>query len=166
MEKGYVESKIREQYENITKRLVEKKLEITTMESCTSGQIASLLTDTDGASAAIKGAYITYSNAGKIMQGVPAEIIDEFGVYSAETAAEMAKACRKSYGSNIGIGITGTFGSVDPKNPDSVSGEIYFAIDFEGSISVFKRKLPRFESRFAYKMAAAKEVADELEKLI
>ena len=166
MEKKYSESEIREQYVKITKKLLEKHLEITTMESCTSGQIASLLTDSEGASAALKGAFVTYSNEGKILQGVPAETIEQHGVYSAETAKEMAKACRKAYKADIGIGITGTFGNVDPKNPDSVSGEIYFAIDFRGEAAVFERKLPHFKSRFGYKMAAAKEVAKELEILL
>ena len=32
------------------------------MESCTSGQIASLITDSEGSSAIFKGALITYSN--------------------------------------------------------------------------------------------------------
>ena len=166
MEKEYSESKTREQYQKITKKLIEKHLEITTMESCTSGQIASLFTDSEGASAILKGAFVTYSNEGKILQGVPAETIEKYGVYSAETAGEMAKACRKAYSADIGIGITGTFGNVDPKNPDSVSGEIYFAVDFRGETTVFERRLPHFESRFAYKMAAAKEVAEELEKII
>lgn len=162
----YNERKIREQYRNITKKLIEKNLEITTMESCTSGQIASLLTDSEGASAILKGAFVTYSNEGKILQGVPAETIEQHGVYSAETAAEMAKACRNAYKADIGIGITGTFSNVDPQNPDSVSGEIYFAIDFRGETKTFGRKLPHFETRFEYKIAAAKEIADELEKII
>ena len=96
MEKNHEEN-IRKQYCEITKKLIEKGKTITTMESCTSGQIASLITDTEGASAVIKGAFVTYSNEGKIMQGVPAETIDKFGVYSKETAAEMAKACRNAY---------------------------------------------------------------------
>ena len=51
---------------------------ITTMESATSGQIASLITDTEGSSAILKGAFITYCNEAKIMQGVPAEILDKY----------------------------------------------------------------------------------------
>ena len=43
---------------------------ITTMESCTAGQIASLLTDTSGSSAIIEGAFVTYSNDAKITCGV------------------------------------------------------------------------------------------------
>ena len=59
---SYDEREIREHYHDLTERLIEKKLTITTMESATSGQIASLITDTEGASAILKGAFITYSN--------------------------------------------------------------------------------------------------------
>ena len=96
MTKHYIESDIRKNYRALTKCLIEKHLSITTMESATSGQIASLITDTVGASAILKGAFITYSNEAKIMQGVPAEIIDTYSVYSKETAEAMACACAKS----------------------------------------------------------------------
>lgn len=166
MEKEYLESEISRHFEAITKKLIEKKLTVTTMESCTSGFIASLLTDTEGASAILKGAFVTYSNEGKILQGVPAETIEKYGVYSKETAEEMAKACRMAYKADMGIGITGTFGNIDPKNPDSVCGEIFFAVDFKGEISVFERKLLPQKSRFEYKIAAANEVAKEILKIL
>ena len=81
------ESTVREKYRRLTLGLIENKLQITTMESCTSGQVASLLTDTEGSSAVVKGAFITYSNEAKIRQGVPAQLIEQYGVYSPETAA-------------------------------------------------------------------------------
>ena len=55
MTKHYIESDIRNNYRALTKCLIEKHLSITTMESATSGQIASLITDTEGASAILKG---------------------------------------------------------------------------------------------------------------
>lgn len=165
MEKNYEEN-IRKQYCEITKKLIEKRKTITTMESCTSGQIASLITDTEGASAVIKGAFVTYSNEGKIMQGVPAETIDKFGVYSKETAAEMAKSCRNAYKADIGIGITGTFGNADPDNADSVPGRVFFAFDFFEGTKTFEKNLLHQKNRLDYKMAIAKEIADELEKII
>ena len=51
MSKEYQEQVTREHYHSLTKFLIEKKMTITTMESATSGQIASLITDTEGASA-------------------------------------------------------------------------------------------------------------------
>ena len=159
----YVEKEIRETVARLTKKLIEKKITITTMESATSGQIASLITDTEGASAVFQGAFITYCNKAKIMQGVPAEIIDEFTVYSKETAMAMASACRKAYSANIGIGVTGTMGNVDPANTDiSVPGQVYFAIDFNGKVDGYYIEIPPQPSRLMYKLAVAKEVADAL----
>lgn len=157
-----LECEVREQYEAITKSLIEKKLLITTMESCTSGFVASLLTDTEGASAVFKGADVTYSNEAKMMRGVPERVIEEYGVYSSQTAAAMAAACKNSYKTNIGIGITGTFGNVDPENADSVAGEVYFAINFDGKVKNCAITLKPCASRFGYKLAVAKAVADGL----
>ena len=70
---------VTKQYELLTKTLIEKNLTISTMESCTAGQIISLITDTEGSSSITKGGFVTYSNEAKIMQGVPAEIIENYG---------------------------------------------------------------------------------------
>ena len=165
---------VREKYEKLTKLLIQKNISITTMESCTSGQIASLITDTEGASAIMKGAFITYSNEAKIMAGVPSRIIDEFGVYSKETASAMAKCCKERFAANIGIGVTGSFGNADPNNADSVPGEVFFSIvadcgiynesDAQGKESVITKliTIPRKENRLAYKLFVADHVADVL----
>ena len=167
MENRYDEQEIRNDYKKLTLKLIEKGLMITTMESATSGQIASLITDTEGSSAIMKGAFVTYSNEAKIQQGVPKEIIETYTVYSKETARAMAEACRKAYAANIGIGVTGTMGNVDPANKEaSVPGQVYFAISFNGEVRDYYREIIPQETRLAYKLAVAKEVVDELLKLI
>ena len=158
----YVEKEIRETVARLTKKLIEKKITITTMESATSGQIASLITDTEGASSVVKGACVTYSNEAKIMQGVPEKIIETYGVYSAETAKAMAMVCRKKYRSNIGIGVTGTLGNIDTENEDSVPGQVYFAIDIEGKVNVYERVLNAQPTRYEYKLIVAEEIVDAL----
>ena len=60
-------------------------------------------TDTEGASAILKGAFVTYSNEAKVRQGVPAEIVDTYGVYSPQCAVAMAEACRAACEADIGI---------------------------------------------------------------
>ena len=154
------------EYEVLTKKLIEKKLTITTMESCTAGLLMSLITDTEGSSAITKGGFVTYSNEAKILNGVPAEIIETYGVYSKETAKAMAQACRKTYAANIGLGVTGTFGNVDPNNQDSTPGQIFFAIDVDGSVQTYERVLEKQDSRNAYKMTVASEIVKELLKII
>ena len=58
VKKKYVEKDIRQDYRKLTELLIEWNMSITTMESATAGQIASLITDTEGASAIFKGASI------------------------------------------------------------------------------------------------------------
>lgn len=160
------EAEVRRQYERLTRRLIDLGVSITTMESCTGGQVASLLTDTEGASAVVKGAFITYSNVAKVMQGVPATVIERFGVYSAETAAAMAEACQSAYDADIGVGVTGSFGNVDPNNPDSVPGEVFFAIAVRDRTLSFHCTLPAQPSRLACKLYVAGVIADRLEGII
>ncbi len=157
------EKAIRQQYEKLTKLLIGRQLTITTMESATAGQIASLITDTEGSSAILKGAFVTYCNEAKIMQGVPAEVIEKYTVYSEETAAAMAEACRAAYRADIGIGVTGTMGNADPANPEaSVPGEVYFALSMESGTRTYHISLPPEENRLAYKLAAAGEVVKKV----
>lgn len=162
----YFEEQVREKYDDLVKYLIKSNISITTMESCTAGQIASLLTDTSGSSAIIKGAFVTYSNEAKIRQGVSENIINEYGVYSKETAAEMARVCRDFYDADLGIGVTGSFGNVDPKNKDSVPGEVYFAISTREGTESFYCEVPEQPSRLYYKLYMANVIADEINKSV
>ena len=161
------EQEIRERYAALTVLLIRKGLTITTMESATAGQIASLITDTEGSSAVIKGAFVTYCNEAKILQGVPEETIQTYTVYSEQTAAAMAEACRKTYAADIGIGVTGTMGNVDPANPDaSVPGQVYFAVSTAEKTRTFHISLAPQPSRLAYKLEVADAVCGEVMTVI
>ena len=161
-----LEKEVREKYDHLVKYLIKSGISVTTMESCTAGQIASLLTDTSGSSAIIKGAFVTYSNEAKIRMGVSERIINEYGVYSKETAAEMARVCRAFYDADIGIGVTGTFGNVDPNNKDSTPGEVFFAISMRDGTESFYCEVPEQPSRLYYKLYMANVIADELNKKV
>ncbi|MCR4838415.1 MAG: CinA family protein [Eubacterium sp.] len=161
------ESVVRSHYRDLTLLLIEKGITITTMESATSGQIASLITDTEGASSVFRGAYITYCNEVKVAHGVPQEVIDTYTVYSTQTAEAMAKASAERFQADIGIGVTGTTGNVDPANPEaSVPGQVFFAIVFRGRVYSFQRQMGNLATRLEYKMAVADEVYLELMKLL
>ncbi|MCR4605212.1 MAG: nicotinamide-nucleotide amidohydrolase family protein [Eubacterium sp.] len=149
------------EYHLLTASLIEKHLSISCMESCTGGLIGMLLSDAEGASEVVPGGVFTYSNEEKIKNGVDATVIEKFGVYSVETAEAMATAVRKKFDTDIGIGITGSMGRIDPANPDSKPGEVCVGIDCQGK--PISRKLilsdaPRLDQRL--------EVASEIEKLI
>ena len=157
------EHMVREHYRSLTELLIRKHLTLTTMESATGGQIASLITDTEGSSAVLKGAFITYSNEAKILQGVPEEVIARYTVYSRETAEAMAEACVKAYPSDIGIGITGTMGNVDPANEAaSEPGCVYYAILMGGDMHSYMTRIDPQPDRLTYKLLVAEEIYQSL----
>lgn len=161
------EQNIRNGFKTLTEELIARKLTVTTMESATSGLIASLITDTEGSSSVLKGAFVTYSNDAKIMQGVNPEVIEKYSVYSIQTAEEMAGACQKTYNADIGIGVTGTFGNIDPANAEnSVPGHVFYAIKIKDKFYSYSIQLEKESCRFAYKMAVAGLVLSSLFDLL
>lgn len=121
-------------WSDITKRLIELNYSISTMESCTSGLVATMITNEPGASAIMKGAFVTYSNEAKIKQGISDYIIDHYGVYSEATAEEMAINCADQYKATIGIGVTGVLDRIDPNNPTE-DKKIFYAIFYQDKTS-------------------------------
>ncbi|MBR5245742.1 MAG: CinA family protein [Clostridia bacterium] len=163
----YNEQEIRNEYAKLTKLLIEKNLTITTMESCTSGQIASLITDTEGASSVLKGAFVTYCNESKIMQGVPEETIEKYSVYSKETACAMAEACRKAYNADVGVGVTGSLENVDPENENaSKPGSVWFSFSFKDKVYDYYFEFLPQSTRFECKMMVAEKIVCELLKVL
>lgn len=161
------EAAVREAYAELTRFCIRSGLTVTTMESATGGLLASLITDTEGSSAVLKGAFVTYSNEAKILQGVPEEILRKYSVYSRETAAAMAEACAKAYGADVGIGVTGTMGNPDPANPTvSVPGVVYYALAFGGETTARRVEIPAQRTRLAYKLAAADQICETLQERI
>ena len=113
---------------DVVNLLIEKKLTIATMESCTGGFVASSITDIDGSSNVLKFSAVTYSNEYKIKMGVNKEVIDKYSVYSMNVAREMAKNISDFADSDIGVGITGKINRVDERNLFSEDNKIYYAI--------------------------------------
>ena len=100
---------------DVVNLLIEKKMTIATMESCTGGFVASSITDIDGSSSVLKFSAVTYSNEYKIKMGVSKEVIDKYSVYSMNVAREMAKKISDFANSDIGVGITGKINRIDEK---------------------------------------------------
>lgn len=118
----------KEMWEKVVNKLINNKLTISTMESCTGGGIANKITNISGASAVLNESYVTYSNKAKIKQGVSKKIIEKYTVYSSQTALEMARAVKEQAQSDIGIGVTGQLGRIDPNNPVDKLNCVWFAI--------------------------------------
>jgi nicotinamide-nucleotide amidase len=108
--------------------LTEKKLTIAVAESCTGGLITNRLTDVSGSSEYLERGLVTYSNAAKIsMLGVPAEVIENHGAVSEETARLMAEGVRKIAGTDLGLSSTGIAGPTGGTK-EKPAGTVYIAL--------------------------------------
>lgn len=114
--------------ELIVKKLIDKNETIASMESCTAGYFATTITNVSGASEVLKYSAVTYSNEFKVKMGVPQEVIDEYTVYSIQTAQSMAKEISNFTSSTYGVGITGQIGRIDPSNNTGNINEIFASI--------------------------------------
>ena len=93
------------------RRLLEEGVTLACAESCTGGELQKRVTDIPGASAALLGGVVVYTNEAKErLLGVPHELLEEKGAVSREVAAELARRVREKLGSGLGVGITGLAG--------------------------------------------------------
>lgn len=121
-----------ELHEVVGKMLVEKNISISCAESCTGGMFAGTLTNVPGISKVFNRGYVTYSNEAKIDElGVPADVLDEYGAVSPETAIAMARGTAKNTGSRLAISITGIAGP-DGGTEEKPVGLVYIASVFDG----------------------------------
>lgn len=114
--------------ETIINYLNENQKTISTMESATGGFLASSITNISGSSLVFKFGAVTYSNEFKIKMGVSEEIIDEYSVYSLETARDMSLKISEFTNSDYGVGVTGKINSPDPNNDYGDDSTIYLSI--------------------------------------
>lgn len=114
--------------EDIIKKLTIKNKTISTMESCTGGGVANAITSCEGASEILKFSAVTYSNEFKIKMGVSPKVIEQYSVYSMETAMEMSKNIAKFSNCNYGIGITGKLNRIDKDNPYGKDNVVFVSI--------------------------------------
>jgi len=121
---------------NVVQLLVSKGKKIACAESCTGGLISAAITSVSGSSAVMDMSICTYAiSAKERFIGVPAAIIDKYGVVSAETAAAMAEGVRKTAGSNIGISVTGIAGPTGAE-PGKPVGTVYIGLSVAGGVKM------------------------------
>ena len=91
--------------------LIEKGERMATVESCTGGGIAKLMTDLAGSSAVFECGFVTYSNESKQqMVDVSSQALEKFGAVSEQVAAEMASGALKKANAGITVSVTGIAG--------------------------------------------------------
>jgi len=82
--------------------LIERKLTISTAESCTGGELAKMITSNSGSSNYFLGGIVAYATEKKIdILNVKKETVDQYTVVSEQVAQEMAKGCQNLFKTNI-----------------------------------------------------------------
>ena len=111
------------QEEVVVDLLAERKLHVTTAESCTGGLIAGTLVNVAGASDVLNEGYVTYSNEAKErLIHVSHETLETYGAVSEQTAHEMAEGAAKAANADAALSATGIAG------PGGGTEEIYWML--------------------------------------
>lgn len=120
--------------EKLVSLLLEKKMTITTVESCTGGMVASKIVNVSGASAVFNEGFITYANQAKeTYAGVLKETLEAYGAVSNQVAMEMAEGIAQKTGADVAISVTGVAGPFGGTNEKPV-GLVYIGCFVLGKI--------------------------------
>ena len=152
--------------ENVGNLLINKKLTISTAESCTGGLLSSKLTDVSGSSAYIKLNLVTYANEAKIkMLGVQTSTLETDGAVSEECALQMAKGLYELTKSDICVSTTGIAGPTGGGVNKPV-GLMFSCIYTPEKYKIYKILKPSSTPRIRMKELFAEEVLKNIEKFI
>ena len=122
--------------ESVICLLEEKKMTVTTAESCTGGKLSGRLLNVAGASSVYNEGYITYANASKEkILGVKHETLETYGAVSEQTAAEMALGAAKVAGADAALSVTGIAGPGGGTAEKPV-GLVYIGCAVKGEVTV------------------------------
>jgi nicotinamide-nucleotide amidase len=99
------------QAEGVVAFFKERRLMLSTAESCTGGLIAGVLTEIAGSSAVVDRGFVTYTNQAKMdLLGVLPATLDEFGAVSPETALQMVRGALYRSNADVAVAVTGIAG--------------------------------------------------------
>lgn len=126
--------------EKIGVLLKEKKLSLSTAESCTGGGIAALVTSVPGSSEYFNGGIVAYSNEVKMdLLQVSAETLEKYGAVSRETVMEMAKGAMKTLKTDCAVATSGIAGP-GGGTPEKPVGTVWIAVAYKNEIATMKQE--------------------------
>jgi nicotinamide-nucleotide amidase len=110
------------------KLLKQKKLTLSTAESCTGGKISEVITSVAGSSVYFRGSIVSYATDTKVsLLKVNQSTINTFSVVSKEVAEEMALGVQKLLQTDFAIATTGNAGPAKGE-ADATLGTVCLAI--------------------------------------
>ncbi|KIA89007.1 CinA family nicotinamide mononucleotide deamidase-related protein [Kaistella jeonii] len=146
--------------------LIEKKLTLSTAESCTGGELTRLITSVSGSSSYFLGGIIPYDYHKKIeILGVSEKTISEKTAVSAEVAQEMSLGSLKLFHTDISLSTTGVSGPNSDEFNNEI-GTVFYSIrvkDFEKTNRLF---LPHLERNDFANFVSQRVLQDLIEILI
>ena len=141
----------------LVKKLAQKKLKISFVESCTGGMLSSTITSVSGSSKVFNLGIITYSNKAKMdILKVPKKIIHKYGGVSNECCLSMVKNLSKISKANISVSITGIAGPNGGTKLKPV-GLVYIGIK-KGNKVIVQKNLFRNKNRILIQKATTIKV--------
>jgi nicotinamide-nucleotide amidase len=118
----------------VIRKLINDNISITAAESLTAGLFQEVLGEVSGVSKIFSGGFVTYSNDAKIkLLGVPKNIVNEYGVVSAETAKQMAKKSQEIMQTDLSVSFTGVAGP--DKLENQLAGTVYIGVAYKDSVT-------------------------------
>lgn len=126
-------------HEVVGEELARRGLTLAVAESCTGGLLSELITSVSGSSRYYLGGAVCYSNSAKsAVLGVSPELIAESGAVSAEVACALARGAQRTFGADIGVGVTGVAGP-NGGTPEKPVGLVHWAVARGENVSSFNR---------------------------
>lgn len=123
----------------------EKGKRIATVESCTAGLVASLLTELPGASDYYVGGWVTYSNAMKVREvGVQPDVLEAEGAVSEGVARAMVEGALRESEADLAVSLTGIAGP-DGGTPEKPVGTVWIAVGRREGAVILVTKAERFQ---------------------
>ena len=96
---------------SVVKYMIKSGRKLCTAESCTGGMISQTITSVSGASEMFLGGACTYTEEIKMkLLNVKKETLEQYTVYSEQTASEMSKGALKLFGADCAVAVTGIAG--------------------------------------------------------
>ena len=159
---AYISKKITALAAELLAWLADNGKTVTFAESCTGGMLAAAFTANDGASAALRQAYVTYCDDAKAkLLGVLPRTLAEHTAVSAQTAAEMAKGAAEKANVDVAISVTGLAGPGGGTDVQPV-GLVFIGVAVGGNVRAYRcqfaggREMVRLQAALAaYRLANA-----------
>ncbi|MBB4805850.1 nicotinamide-nucleotide amidase [Chryseobacterium defluvii] len=146
--------------------LSERKLTISTAESCTGGELAKMITSNSGSSKYFLGGMVAYATEKKIeILKVSQETVNQYTVVSEQVAQEMAEGCQKLFDTHISLSTTGVAGPGKGEDGKEV-GTVFYTIRIKDKEQTSKLYMPHLERLDFMNFVSQKVIQDLIGMLI